>query len=126
MPAAPGHAIHPRCKSEASPFIPHTILRVFDSKQAEYKQCSRRRALRPAGPVFSRSKSHPADAIICPRNLDLGINSWTVSCVTSTGEGDACMQLSPVFSKWFARLLSFAGWNRDKGKETENASTIIL
>src|SRR5260370_19316452 len=59
MPAAPGRAIHPRCKSEASLFIPGQNLRVFDSEEMESKQCSRRCALRPA---HNRAVAHPASA----------------------------------------------------------------
>ena len=36
------------------------------------------------------------------------------------------MQLSPVFSKWFARLLSLAGRRRNTSKEAENSFTTIL
>jgi len=36
------------------------------------------------------------------------------------------MQLSPVFSKWFARLLSLAGRRRNTSKAAENPFTTIL
>ncbi len=36
------------------------------------------------------------------------------------------MRLSPVFSKWLARLLSFAGWNRSASNEAENTFTTVF